>query len=211
MLPPGALAVRQLQRPAEDDAAIELLTDAFLDFPAMRVLVGIDDGARARLRRLFAMELDASSQVQILGAELGGSLVGALTHVDSPACAARSAGHVIGFMRIAGPRVVRAMRMFGRIERSHPRTPHRHLPSVGVPPAWQAQGVGRALMEAFHEGCDADRKVAYLETIRWADRSRPSHERFYARLGYQVTDVVPMTDEWEVLTMTRQLPGSASS
>lgn len=211
MLPPGTLAVRELRRPAEDAAAIELLTDAFLDFPAMRVLVGQDDGARARLRRLFAMELDPSAPVTVLGAELDGSLVGALTHVDSPGCASRSAGHILGFMRIAGPRVVRAMRMFGRIERSHPRTPHRHLPSVGVSPAWQARGVGRALMDAFNEGCDTDGKVAYLETIRWADPSRPSHERFYGRLGYRVTDVVPMTDEWEVLTMTRPLPGPATS
>ena len=65
-------------------------------------------------------------------------------------------------------------------------------------------------MEAFHERCDAVSRVSYLETIRWADRSRPSHERFYRRLGYVITDVVPMTDEWEVLTMTRPVPGPAT-
>ena len=203
MLPPGALKVRELRRPAEDDAAIELLTDAFLDFPAMRVLVGHDDGSRSRLRRLFTMELNPASQVTVLGAEVEGDLVGAVTYVDSPGCGARSAGQVIGFMRIAGPRVVRAVRMFGRIERAHPRTPHRHLPSVGVSPAWQSRGVGQALMAALHQGCDTDGTAAYLETIRWTDPSQPSHERFYRRLGYAVTEVIPMTDEWEVLTMTR--------
>jgi GNAT superfamily N-acetyltransferase len=204
MLPTGALRVRQLHRPAEDEAAIELLTDAFLDFPAMRLLVGHDDGARGRLRRLFAMELGPGSHVEAIGADLEGRLVGTLTWVDSPRCASRSAGQILDFMRIAGPRVVRAVRMFGRVERAHPRSPHRHLPSVGVVPTVQGQGVGRALMDRFHEGCDAERKSAYLETIRWSDPAKPSHERFYSRHGYVVTDVIAMTDEWEVLTMVRR-------
>ena len=208
MLSSGAVEVRELHRPAEDEAAIDLLADAFLDFPAMRLLVGHDDGARGRLTRLFAMELDPASPITALGAEVEGRLAGVLTYIDSPACTARSAGQVIGFMRIAGPRVVRAMRMFGRIEKAHPRSPHRHLPSVGVSPAAQSRGVGRALMDAFHERCDADGKAAYLETIRWSDPSKPSHERFYGRQGYAVTEVIPMTDEWDALTMVRQAPAA---
>lgn len=204
MLPPGAVTVRDLRRPAEEDVAVELLTDAFLDFPAMRVLVGADDGARSRLRRVFAMEFDSSSRISVLAAELDGQLVGALTYVDSPVCSAMSASRIVSFMRIAGPRVVRAVRLFGRIERAHPRSSHRHLPSVGVSPALQSQGVGKALMDTFHERCEHDGLAAYLETIRWSDPSKPSHERFYGRLGYVVSDVVPMTDEWEVLTMIRQ-------
>jgi len=43
------------------------------------------------------------------------------------------------------------------------------------------------------------------------DPSKPSHERFYGRLGYVVSDVVPMTDEWEVLTMIRQSRGPSSN
>lgn len=211
MLPPGAVTARDLRRPAEEDAAVELLTDAFLDFPAMRVLVGSDDGARARLRHMFALEFDASSHLSALGAELDGRLVGALTYVDAPDCSAMSAGRIVSFMRIAGPRVVRAMRMFGRIERAHPGTAHRHLPTVGVSPALQSQGVGTALMDAFHERCDRDGTVAYLETIRWTDPDKPSHERFYRRLGYAIAAVVPMTDEWEVLTMIRPSQGVATS
>jgi GNAT superfamily N-acetyltransferase len=211
MLLRGAVRVRDLRRPAEEDAAIELLTDAFLDFPAMRVLVGSDAGARARLRHMFALEFDASSQLSALGAELDGRLVGALTYVDAPGCSAVSAGRIVSFMRIAGPRVVRAMRMFGRIEHAHPRTPHRHLPTVGVSPGLQSQGVGTVLMDAFHERCDADGTAAYLETVRWTDPDKPSHERFYRRLGYAISEVVPMTDEWEVLTMIRPSRGVATS
>ena len=56
-------------------------------------------------------------------------------------------------------------------------------------------------MEEFDRRCDLDGMEAYLETIRWADPAKPSHERFYGRLGYAVADVIPMTDEWSVLTM----------
>ena len=111
----------------------------------------------------------------------------------------------------AGPRVVRAVRMFRQIERAHPGTAHRHLPTVGVSPALQSEGVGTALMDAFHERRDRDGTAAYLETIRWTDPAKPSHERFYRGLGYAIAAVVPMTDEWEVLTMTRPSQGVATS
>ncbi len=211
MLSPTAIEVGELRRPVDEQAAIELLTDAFLDFPAMQLLVGDDDGARARLRRLFAMEFDADSSVEALGARLEGRLVGTLTYLDSPGCSAVSSGRLFHFIRLAGPRVVRAMRMFGRIERAHLRSPHRHLPTVGVAPSFQSRGVGRALMEAFNERCDDEGKVAYLETIRWSDPAKPSHERFYGRLGYVVKEVVPMTEEWEVLTMARPQRGRATT
>jgi GNAT superfamily N-acetyltransferase len=153
------------------------------------------------------MEFEPGSRISALAAELDGRLVGALTFVDSPACSAVSAGRMVRFMRVAGPRVVQAMRMFGRIERLHPRAPHRHVPSIGVLPGQQSAGIGRRLMEAFGDGCDRAGRAAYLETIRWSDPSRPSHERFYGRLGYAVKAVIPMTEEWSVLTMARA-PGA---
>ena len=61
-------------------------------------------------------------------------------------------------------------------------------------------------MAAFHERCDRDGQSSYLETIRWSDPAKPSLERFYGRLGYAVAEVVPMTEEWEVLTMIRSAP-----
>ena len=187
----------------DETAAIDLLAEAFLEFPAMHVLVGRDDGARDRLRRLYAMEFEPGSGTRAIGAEVGGRLVGALTYMDSPACGTASAGRTARFLRIAGPRILRTMRMFGRIERAHPQAPHRHLPTVGVLPELQSQGIGARLMQVFDERCDADAASAYLETIRWADPTKASHERFYGRLGYMVSRVIPMTDEWSVLTMTR--------
>jgi len=205
---PDGAAIRDLQL---DDVgtAIDVLADSFIDFPALQVMAGTDAGARDRMARMFAMEFESESKTSAIVAEIDGRVVGALTYTDSPGCSALSAARMVRFVRIAGPRIFRAMRMLGRIERAHPGTPHRHLPTVGVDPARQGRGIGRLLMEEFDRRCDADRMGAYLETIRWADAGKPSHERFYGRLGYSVADVIPMTDEWSVLTMTRPARGSS--
>ncbi len=202
MPPPGDMVVRGLR---SDDVApaIELLADAFLDFPALQVIAGSDAGARERMRRLFALEFERESLASAIVAESDARVVGALTFVDSPDCSTSSAARMLRFARIAGPRLVRTVRLFGRIERAHPSTPHRHLPTVGVVPALQGRGIGGALMREFHRRCDIDGMASYLETIRWTDDSRPSHERFYARLGYGVSTVIAMADAWSVLTMTR--------
>jgi GNAT superfamily N-acetyltransferase len=199
---PSDVLIRDL-RPADQGAAIDVFVESFLDFPALQVLVGTGEGARDRLRRMFAMEFEPESRLRAIVAELDGRVVGALTYGDTPACSAMSAGRMVRFMRIAGTRIFSALRMFGRIEKVHPKRPHRHLPSVGVDPAMQAAGIGRRLMEEFDRRCDADGMTGYLETIRWSDPAKPSHERFYGSLGFEVTDVIPMTDAWEVLTMTR--------
>ena len=60
-------------------------------------------------------------------------------------------------------------------------------------------------MGEFNRRCEEVGLEAYLETIRWSDASKPSHERFYGSLGYEVAEVIPMTDAWSVLAMTRSL------
>jgi ribosomal protein S18 acetylase RimI-like enzyme len=174
------------------------------------VLVGVGVDARSRLRRVYALELEDSARESALVAEHDGSIAGALTYSDSPVCSSGSPGRTLRFMRIAGTRVFGAIRVFGRIERVHPGTRHRHLPSVGVVPALQGHGIGHLLMEEFTRRCDAAAMPAYLETIRWSDSQRPSLERFYTSHGFVVSDLVPMTEEWQVLTMTRP-PALASA
>ena len=201
-MPPRDLVIREL-RSADQARAADLLAGAFADFPAMQVVVGTGAGARDRLRRIFALEFEPGSPVTAMAAELDGRLVGALTFIDSPACSEMSAGRMLRFVRIAGPRIVRSIRMFRRIEQVHPASRHRHLPSIAVLPELQSQGIGHELMAAFHERADAAGRPAYLETIRRFDRSQPSLERFYASQGYTVVDEVPMTEAWSVLAMVR--------
>jgi GNAT superfamily N-acetyltransferase len=53
--------------------------------------------------------------------------------------------------------------MLEDMARYHPSEPHWYLPLMGVDPAAQGQGFGRALLEHGLGQCDRDGTVAYLE------------------------------------------------
>ena len=196
------IVVRDL-RPADEAAAVRIFADAFDGFPVLQVMTGSGDGGRERLERLFAMEFESDSKLSAVVAELDGAVSGAFTYADSPDCSATSTTRTVRFLRIAGTRVFRTMRMFSRIDRVHPKSRHRHLPTIGVDPVLQGRGIGQRLMQEFHRRCDEDGIAGYLETIRWADPARPSLEDFYAGLGHEIADVLPMSDDWAVVTMLR--------
>jgi len=196
------IVIRDL-RPADEAAAVRIFADAFDGFPVLQVMTGTGGGAHEKLERLFAMEFEPDSKLSAVVAELDGAVSGAFTYADSPDCSATSTARTVRFLRIAGTRVFSTMRMFSRIDRAHPKSRHRHLPTIGVEPALQGRGIGQRLMQDFDRRCDEDDMAGYLETIRWADPARPSLEGFYGRLGYEIADVLPMTDDWAVVTMLR--------
>jgi GNAT superfamily N-acetyltransferase len=192
-------------RASDITPAAQVLARAFSGFPVMDVVVGTGPAAKGRLERLFEMALEPGARTSVVLAEIDGRIVGVLTYADSPDCASLSAGRTFRFMRIAGTRLWSTLWMFSRIENLHPRTAHRHLPTIGVDPVWQGTGIGELLITHFSEGCDEARLEGYLETIRWADPSRPSHEAFYGRRGFVVADELAVADDWRILTMKRPL------
>ena len=207
---PSEVVIRDL-RPSDVGPSVDLLTQAFADFPVLAIAVGHDAASAGRLKRMFAMDFEPDAGNDAIVAELEGEVVGVLTFADSPRCSEMSAGRMLRFTRIVGTRIFGAVRMFGRIDRVHPKIPHRHLPSVGVSPRRQGAGIGRQLMDEFHRRCDADGALGYLETVRWSDPGKPSLERFYQGLGYQIRHVVPMQDDWQVLTMMRSPAAAAEA
>jgi GNAT superfamily N-acetyltransferase len=188
---------------------VQVLARAFSGFPVMDVVVGVGPAAQGRLERLFELALEPGAGTNSVIAEVDGRIVGVLTYADSPDCASLSVARTFRFMRIAGTRLWSTLWMFSRIENLHVRTPHRHLPTIGVDPAWQGTGIGERLIKQFSEGCDEARLEGYLETIRWADPSRPSHEAFYGRHGFVVADELALAGDWRILTMKRPV-GAAS-
>ena len=106
-------------------------------------------------------------------------------------------------MRIAGPRLLTLIRDFRMVGKAHPRTPHRHLPVLGVHPEAQGLGIGGLLMSEYARRCDEAGLEGYLETTRWADPSKRAQERLYERHGFAVAEVVPMTDDWSMVSMKR--------
>jgi ribosomal protein S18 acetylase RimI-like enzyme len=61
-----------------------------------------------------------------------------------------------------------------------PKEPHWHIGPIGVLPAVQGQGVGKALLGSFLQMADEDGSMAYLETD--VDRNVSLYEHF----GFEV-------------------------
>jgi len=189
-------------RPADREAAIEVLTASFQGFGPLDQVVGDGDKAHDRRRSMYEMALKKGTKQSVIVAERDGEIEGVLTYVDRPDCIP-SARDSLAAVRIAGPRLWTLIRDFRVVGKAHPRTPHRHLPALGVRPEAQGHGVGGLLMAEYCRRCDEAGLEGYLETVRWADPSRRAQERLYERLGFAVAEVVPMTDDWSMVTMKR--------
>jgi GNAT superfamily N-acetyltransferase len=195
------IVVRAL-RPEDRDAAIEVLAASFQGFGPLDQVVGDGDNAPGRRRSMVAMALKGGGKQNVIVAERDGGIEGVLTYADRPDCIP-SARDSLAAVRIAGPRLLTLIRDFRKVGKAHPRTPHRHLPVLGVRPEAQGQGIGGFLMSEYARRCDEVGLEGYLETTRWAGPSRRAQERLYERHGFAVAEVVPMTDDWSMVTMKR--------
>jgi GNAT superfamily N-acetyltransferase len=70
--------------------------------------------------------------------------------------------------------------VFQALDAVHPSQPHWYLGTLGVDPARQGRGVGRALLASWLSRVDAEQLPAYLET------DREGNVAFYARAGFHV-------------------------
>ncbi len=199
--------VRDL-RPEDREAAIEMLAASFQGFGPLDQVVGDGDRAQDRRRSVYAMALREGTKQKVIVAVRDGGIEGVLAYADRPDCIP-SARDSLAAVRIAGPRLLALIRDFREVGKAHPRTPHRHLPVLGVRPEAQGLGVGGLLMSEYARRCDEAGLEGYLETVRWADPSRRAQERLYERHGFVVAEVVPMTDDWSMVSMKR--PAVATS
>ena len=151
---------------------------------------------------MFGMTIKEGTKQNVIVTERDAGIEGGLTYADRPDCIP-SARDSLAAVRIAGPRLLTVIRDFRKVGRAHPVTPHRHLPMLGVRPEAQGLGIGGLLMSEYARRCDEAGLEGYLETVRWADASRRAQERLYERHGFAVAEVVPMTDDWSMVTMKR--------
>jgi GNAT superfamily N-acetyltransferase len=201
MSPDPRTVVRDF-RPEDCAAAIAVLTSSFQGFGPLDQVVGDDDKAQDRRRRMFEMTFKAGMKQHVIVAERDGRIDGVLTYADRPDCIP-GARDSLAAVRIAGPRLLTLIRDLRKVDRVHPRTPHRHLPVLGVHPEAQGQGIGALLMAEYCRRCDEAGFEGYLETIRSADPSKRAQERLYERHGFAVAEVVPMTNDWSMVSMKR--------
>jgi GNAT superfamily N-acetyltransferase len=86
-------------------------------------------------------------------------------------------------VRSMGPRIPRALKGLGMIERAHGRHPdHYYLAVLGTRPDRQGGGIGGALMAPVLDHCDEQGIGAYLES------SKEANIPFYRRHGFEVVE-----------------------
>lgn len=116
-------------------------------------------------------------------AERGDRVVGALNAAPWPLCQLspgeklRSAPAMVRTMGTALPRALKLTSVWSKHD---PKEPHWHIGPIGVDPAFQGQGVGKALLGSVLEMADEDGVPAYLETD--VDRNVKLYEEFGFRI-----------------------------
>jgi ribosomal protein S18 acetylase RimI-like enzyme len=179
-----------------------VLASSFQGFGPLDQVVGDGEKAQDRRRSMLGMALKEGGKQHVVVAERGGRIDGVLTYAEWPDCTP-SVRESLAAVRIAGPRLLTLIRDFRKVGKAHPRTPHCHLPTLGVCPEAQGRGIGGLLMVEYCRRCDEAGLEGYLETIRSADPSKRAQERLYERHGFVVAEVVPMTDDWSMVSMKR--------
>lgn len=173
---------------ADTPRAAEVLADAFMDDPFAAWLFPGED-RRARLVTTWA------SQLRVISVPRGhafttpgveGVAMWAPPGVTSPGVI-QQLRMAIPFVRILGRRIGQANAGYQVIRRARPDEPHWYLSTLGVDPAHQRTGVGRALVTPMLDRADADGLIVHLETFK------PDNVAYYERFGFTVTaeDDVP--------------------
>lgn len=173
-------------RSGESRAAARVLTDAFLDDPVASAI-----GPRRRSHRRLISPLSFGGIVtasrrhgaRVTLARRDGAVVGVVISFD-PGRWPLSDGavvHELAWVLVAGPAPVRRAIAFDRAVRAeHVGYEHMYLWFLGVDPAAQGTGVGRALLADLHARADARGVPTYLET------GTMDNVPWYGSAGYSV-------------------------
>lgn len=169
--------------------AIQALAEAFMDDPVAIWATPKDRHRLPVLRRFFGAVYDASvgEGTVYVDAERRGAAIWTLPGRWQPIPrqqldTAAAFAHPRHWRRL--PRIVRGIL---KAEGAHPRSPdHFYLPTLGVAPDRQGEGLGSRLLAPILEICDSDGIPAYLES------SKHSNIAFYARHGFRVTSELPL-------------------
>jgi ribosomal protein S18 acetylase RimI-like enzyme len=172
--------------PGDVVATGALLGRAFADNPAYRaILAHLSDGARAaavaRVKHGFAraaVKWQEAHGIWVDGTMAGASLVCAPGQYPHGLLAFVS--HARGCTTTGWRGTRNFLRADAYISRRHIKGPHYYLFVLGVEPAYQGRGLGKALLGALSERADAAGVPCYLET------DKPSSVELYRRSGYEV-------------------------
>ena len=194
-------------RPAtssDHDAAIAVLVSAFAGDPLMAYFFPGDPLARdAAVRRFFSLLLRARLALAMPALVLddAGSPWGVAMGYDSsrPDWPAALQAEWQALERDL-PGFAERLAAYDAIStRFAPSAPHAYLGVLGVEPARQGQGGGRALLDAFcaRTANDPQSSGVYLET------ATPANLAFYGRAGFRVSGDAPLDDSTHLWCLFR--------
>ncbi len=173
--------------PEDRQTIAATLTAAFHDDPVFGWFFPDADTRRTKMPELFARLYDVDmrfgSVVRSPGGEATSFWRAPGTAVTPPSVFIR---HMPALLRLFGTRLGRLMAVSSAIEAHMPKGPFWYAHFVGVHPAAQRRGWGRAMMQGGIARAAADGVPLYLET------ARIENVRFYQALGFAVTG------EWDV-------------
>jgi GNAT superfamily N-acetyltransferase len=203
------VSVRPMEA-SEVSALSAAMADGFMGEAVTGWLLPQRRRRRARLRRLFTVEMEAlvlphsgvvfTADQDVAGQDLvGGCVVLPPDQWQMPkAVNGRTA---LRWLSVYGRSLTRAIRAQRAMEEHHPAQEHYYLRWVAVRPEVRDQGLGRALMQPALDRCDHEGASAYIEAS--SERSAA----LYERLGFVHDGVYDLPDGGPpIWPMTRPAP-----
>jgi GNAT superfamily N-acetyltransferase len=183
------------------------LADAFINEPVYSWLLPGSLRPQARLRTMFAAEIEQYVLPN------GGTVWttcgyhGAVTELPPGAWEmpmSFTGKEALKWMRAFGRRLAIAGRVQHAMQERHLREPHFYVRTVGVRTALQGQGVGSALMQPTLGRADSAGVPTYIEAS--SERSAT----LYERLGFVHIDVLELPEGGPPVWLMRRPPAGAS-
>jgi GNAT superfamily N-acetyltransferase len=195
------------------DEAVDVLSDAFDDYPVMRFVVGDVSDYRRRLRALIGFFTTARllNQDLVLGLEAPDGALTGVANITVPgsgrASPALDARREALWRDLGGPARER-YETLGRTWQTFTfDEPHHHLNMIGVRRVHQGQGLARILLDAVHERAAGSRGVSLTTELA-------ANVRLYQHVGYIIRhhQRVAELDTWGLFRPTAEtLDGESRS
>lgn len=187
------------------DAAADLLTRAFAADPILTALIAEQERPTAFPAFFRHLMFSCWESGTVYAADDGGVLAGVSIWeppsrvTPSEEFASRAEAELQRVREASPAGFARLMDGFSAVSALHPAEPHWYLAFIGVEPARQGTGAGRALLAPALEAADRDGVLCYLET------PFPETHDFYRRFGYVLHPPThPFAEAPPLWTMTRQ-------
>lgn len=184
-----------------------VLADAFINDPVYTWLLPGGRRLPARLRAMFAAEMELYVLPNGGTVWTTSGYDGAVTELPTGAWQmplSFTGKEALKWMRAFGRRLALASRVHHAMEKRHLREPHFYVRTVGVRTALQGQGLGSALMQPTLQRADSAGLPTYIEAS--SERSAA----LYERQGFVHMDVLELPEGGPPVWLMRRPPAGAS-